>query len=108
MPPQHIANAKAKAKAKAKSKASKSSPSSPTSTTTATFSATSLLQELQEHNDFFDDLVDMIPAKLYIANNTGKDCADCVCTGGGEDCVHSLIYVLLVWPKISFAILIPI
>jgi len=32
-----------------------------------------LLKELQDHNAFFDELVDMIPAKLYIAGNTGDD-----------------------------------
>jgi hypothetical protein len=30
-----------------------------------------LLRELQDNNAFFDSLVDMIPAKLYIAGNTG-------------------------------------
>mmetsp|Transcript_16876 Transcript_16876/g.23883 ORF Transcript_16876/g.23883 Transcript_16876/m.23883 type:complete len:451 (+) Transcript_16876:195-1547(+) len=32
-----------------------------------------LVKELADHNSFFDDLVDMIPAKLYIAGNTGDD-----------------------------------
>jgi len=32
-----------------------------------------ILQELEEHNAFFDDMVDMIPAKLYIAGNTGDE-----------------------------------
>lgn len=32
-----------------------------------------LLQELTEHNDFFDLLVDMIPAKLYISGQSGDD-----------------------------------
>lgn len=32
-----------------------------------------LLQELQDENDFFDYLVDMIPAKLYVAGNSGDD-----------------------------------
>jgi hypothetical protein len=31
-----------------------------------------LLRELAQHNDFFDNLVDMIPAKLYVAGNSGK------------------------------------
>jgi 60S ribosome biogenesis protein Rrp14 len=31
-----------------------------------------LLRELQEENAFFDSLVDMIPAKLYVAGNSGK------------------------------------
>lgn len=35
-------------------------------------SSAALLKELQEHNAFFDELVDMIPAKLYIAGNTGE------------------------------------
>lgn len=30
-----------------------------------------LLKELEQHNAFFDDLVDMIPAKLYVAGNSG-------------------------------------
>lgn len=34
---------------------------------------TNLLRELEEHNDFFDELVDMIPAKLYVAGNSGDD-----------------------------------
>eukprot|EP00557_Chaetoceros_sp_GSL56_P004366 CAMPEP_0176497150 /NCGR_PEP_ID=MMETSP0200_2-20121128/11566_1 /TAXON_ID=947934 /ORGANISM="Chaetoceros sp., Strain GSL56" /LENGTH=439 /DNA_ID=CAMNT_0017895135 /DNA_START=69 /DNA_END=1384 /DNA_ORIENTATION=- len=29
----------------------------------------SLMKELEEHNEFFDNLVDMIPAKLYVGNN---------------------------------------
>lgn len=32
-----------------------------------------LLHELQSDNVFFDDLVDMIPAKLYVAGNSGDD-----------------------------------
>lgn len=32
-----------------------------------------LMQELQEHNDFFDNLVDMIPAKLYVGNNPADE-----------------------------------
>lgn len=32
-----------------------------------------LLQELLEHNAFFDRLVDMIPSKLYIAGQSGDD-----------------------------------
>ena len=35
--------------------------------------ASALLRELNDHNSFFDDLVDIIPAKLYIAGNTGKN-----------------------------------
>lgn len=35
-------------------------------------SSAALLKDLQEHNAFFDELVDMIPAKLYIAGNTGE------------------------------------
>jgi hypothetical protein len=31
-----------------------------------------LLKELQEHNGFFDELVDMFPSKLYIAGNSGE------------------------------------
>ena len=31
-----------------------------------------LLQELQASNDFFDALVDMIPAKLYVSGNSGE------------------------------------
>jgi DNA excision repair protein ERCC-4 len=30
-----------------------------------------LHRELEEHNAFFDALVDMIPAKLYVAGNSG-------------------------------------
>ena len=30
-----------------------------------------LLKELEQHNAFFDELVDMIPAKLYVAGNSG-------------------------------------
>jgi hypothetical protein len=36
-------------------------------------SSQQLLQELSEHNDFFDMIVDMIPKKLYIAGNSGDD-----------------------------------
>ena len=32
-----------------------------------------LLSVLQDHNAFFDNLVDMIPQKLYIAGNSGDD-----------------------------------
>lgn len=32
-----------------------------------------LLSDLQDHNAFFDNLVDMIPSKLYIAGNSGDD-----------------------------------
>eukprot|EP00429_Kryptoperidinium_foliaceum_P081497 CAMPEP_0176233354 /NCGR_PEP_ID=MMETSP0121_2-20121125/25777_1 /TAXON_ID=160619 /ORGANISM="Kryptoperidinium foliaceum, Strain CCMP 1326" /LENGTH=385 /DNA_ID=CAMNT_0017572737 /DNA_START=41 /DNA_END=1194 /DNA_ORIENTATION=- len=32
-----------------------------------------LLHELQSDNAFFDELVDMIPAKLYVAGNSGDD-----------------------------------
>lgn len=32
-----------------------------------------ILAELEGHNSFFDDLVDMIPAKLYVAGNSGDD-----------------------------------
>ncbi|CAJ1936571.1 unnamed protein product [Cylindrotheca closterium] len=32
-----------------------------------------LLQELQDNNEFFDNLVDIIPAKLYVAGNSGDD-----------------------------------
>lgn len=30
-----------------------------------------LYKELQGHNDFFDQLVDMIPAKIYVAGQSG-------------------------------------
>mmetsp|Transcript_52113 Transcript_52113/g.62713 ORF Transcript_52113/g.62713 Transcript_52113/m.62713 type:complete len:437 (+) Transcript_52113:38-1348(+) len=33
----------------------------------------SLLSELEEHNNFFDDLVDMLPANLYINGPTGDE-----------------------------------
>jgi hypothetical protein len=33
-----------------------------------------LLTDLQDHNAFFDSIVDMIPSKLYIAGNSGDDC----------------------------------
>jgi hypothetical protein len=36
-------------------------------------SSQQLLQELTEHNDFFDMIVDMIPQKLYIQGNSGDD-----------------------------------
>ena len=36
-------------------------------------SSQQLLQELQDDNLFFDELVDMIPAKLYVAGNSGDD-----------------------------------
>jgi len=32
-----------------------------------------LLLGLRDHNNFFDDLVDMIPSKLYVADNTGDE-----------------------------------
>lgn len=32
-----------------------------------------LLQELQDNNDFFDNVVDMIPTKLYVAGQSGDD-----------------------------------
>lgn len=32
-----------------------------------------LLSDLQDHNAFFDNLVDMIPSKLYIPGNSGDD-----------------------------------
>ncbi|CAB9522870.1 surfeit locus protein [Seminavis robusta] len=32
-----------------------------------------VLADLQDHNAFFDSLVDMIPSKLYIAGNSGDD-----------------------------------
>lgn len=32
-----------------------------------------LLSELESHNEFFDGLVNMIPARLYIAGNSGDD-----------------------------------
>ncbi len=32
-----------------------------------------LFKELSDNNAFFDDLVDMIPAKLYVAGNSGKN-----------------------------------
>lgn len=32
-----------------------------------------LLQELEDNNEFFDNLVDMIPAKLYVAGASGDD-----------------------------------
>jgi hypothetical protein len=32
-----------------------------------------LLEDLQDDNSFFDALVDMIPAKLYVAGNSGDD-----------------------------------
>lgn len=32
-----------------------------------------LLEELANHNTFFDSLVDMIPAKLYVSGNTGDE-----------------------------------
>jgi DNA excision repair protein ERCC-4 len=38
-----------------------------------------LLGELQDNNAFFDSLVDMIPAKLYIAGNTGTFCVVLFC-----------------------------
>eukprot|EP00934_Nitzschia_sp_Nitz4_P003867 Nitzschia sp. Nitz4//scaffold133_size116822//96561//97772//NITZ4_003821-RA/size116822-processed-gene-0.40-mRNA-1//1//CDS//3329535438//3857//frame0 len=37
------------------------------------YSSHKLLKELQEDNMFFDNLVDMIPAKLYIAGHSGDD-----------------------------------
>jgi hypothetical protein len=48
-----------------------------TTTTTATLSAGALyhdlLSDLTDHNLFFDELVDMIPSKLYIAGHSGDD-----------------------------------
>ena len=35
-------------------------------------SASALLRELNGHNSFFDELVNMFPAKLYIAGNSGE------------------------------------
>ena len=32
-----------------------------------------LLQDLQSDNMFFDGIVDMIPAKIYVAGNSGDD-----------------------------------
>ena len=32
-----------------------------------------LLSELESHNEFFDDLVNMIPARLYVAGHSGDD-----------------------------------
>lgn len=32
-----------------------------------------IISELEDHNSFFDDLVDMIPSKLYVAGNSGDD-----------------------------------
>eukprot|EP00555_Chaetoceros_dichaeta_P003857 CAMPEP_0198251750 /NCGR_PEP_ID=MMETSP1447-20131203/2483_1 /TAXON_ID=420782 /ORGANISM="Chaetoceros dichaeta, Strain CCMP1751" /LENGTH=470 /DNA_ID=CAMNT_0043936843 /DNA_START=119 /DNA_END=1531 /DNA_ORIENTATION=+ len=32
-----------------------------------------ILRDLESNNEFFDDLVDMIPAKLYVAGNTGDE-----------------------------------
>jgi hypothetical protein len=43
------------------------------SVTMVAVSSQQLLQELSEHNDFFDMIVDMIPQKLYIAGNSGDD-----------------------------------
>lgn len=40
--------------------------------TAAVVDTKALLKELEQHNSFFDDLVDMIPAKLYVAGNSGK------------------------------------
>lgn len=37
------------------------------------FSAQLLLQDLQNDNMFFDQIVDMIPAKLYVAGQSGDD-----------------------------------
>lgn len=37
------------------------------------FNRTKVLKELQEHNSFFDDFVDMFPAKLYVSSNTGDE-----------------------------------
>lgn len=37
------------------------------------FNRNKVLKELQEHNSFFDDFVDMIPAKLYVSGGTGDD-----------------------------------
>ena len=35
------------------------------------FNRNAVLRDLADHNDFFDELVDSIPAKLYVAGNTG-------------------------------------
>lgn len=35
--------------------------------------AAHMLKELENNNSFFDDVVDMLPAKLYIAGNTGDE-----------------------------------
>lgn len=32
-----------------------------------------IFTELEDHNSFFDDLVDMIPSKLYVAGNSGDE-----------------------------------
>lgn len=47
-----------------------------------------LLRELQDHNNFFDSVVNMIPAKLYVAGNTGesKFCE----TYWGHSCIDAL------------------
>ena len=37
------------------------------------YSSQKLLEELSEHNDFFDMIVDMIPSKLYISGQSGDD-----------------------------------
>ena len=49
-----------------------------------------LLKELQESNLFFDELVDMIPAKLYIAGNSGKTCRD-MCQPVWTASAHDLV-----------------
>jgi len=33
----------------------------------------SIYKEVEDHNEFFDDLVDLIPAKLYVGNTGGND-----------------------------------
>jgi hypothetical protein len=35
------------------------------------FNRNAVLRDLADSNDFFDELVDSIPAKLYVAGNTG-------------------------------------
>lgn len=37
------------------------------------FNRNAVLHDLANHNDFFDELVDSIPAKLYVSGNTGDD-----------------------------------
>eukprot|EP00560_Eucampia_antarctica_P008319 CAMPEP_0197824984 /NCGR_PEP_ID=MMETSP1437-20131217/2145_1 /TAXON_ID=49252 ORGANISM="Eucampia antarctica, Strain CCMP1452" /NCGR_SAMPLE_ID=MMETSP1437 /ASSEMBLY_ACC=CAM_ASM_001096 /LENGTH=450 /DNA_ID=CAMNT_0043424809 /DNA_START=204 /DNA_END=1556 /DNA_ORIENTATION=- len=37
------------------------------------FDSAKVLKELQDHNSFFDEVVDMLPAKLYVSGNTGDE-----------------------------------